>query len=418
MAGWSECARCGESSTTSRLHAAAPLRAPTAPCAVACYRAVWEVLAMQGPFGVAVALGDEIVAMPGLEAPLAEQARLVQTEALTRVGATEGIEARLTEALGRVRAIGDRKLETRILGRLGNICLWAGRVDEARRITKLHSKAHAPSATGCSKGACTAISRSPITSPAASTTRPRSTNRRSRSTRNIGSRRDEAITLCNLADLLGAQGFTERARQTFSAALALLRELGDRDTEAVTLQQLGEYELSQGLVDEAMNTLRAALELSRVIGNTRVYGQALRGFGDALLARGEHDEARSAFEQALAIARTSSNRRIEANCIASLGDLALCQDRHAEAAALLAEAETLLREIDDRPLLADLLCTRGLVDLKLGDRAAAQAALSEARQVAADMHVGEASTLGRAIERLRTALAADRPARAAAAKDE
>ena len=27
--------------------------------AVACYRAAWEVLSMQGPFGVALALGDE-----------------------------------------------------------------------------------------------------------------------------------------------------------------------------------------------------------------------------------------------------------------------------------------------------------------------------------------------------------------------
>ena len=372
-------------------------------CAVACYRAVWEVLAMQGPFGVAVALGDEILAMPGLEGPLAEQARLVQTEALTRVGGTEGIEARLTEALGRVRVIGDRKLEMRILGRLGNVCLWAGRVDEARTyyeaaLEGARAIGH-PMFEGRMHGnLAIAYHESGRLDDAAAQYESALTI-----ARNIGNRRDEAITLCNLADLLGARGFTERARQTFSAALALLRELGDRDTEAVTLQQLGEYELSQGLVDEAMNTLRAALELSRVIGNTRVYGQVLRGFGAALLARGEHDEARSAFEQALAIARTSSNRRIEANCIASLGDLALCQDRHAEAAELLAEAETLLREIDDRPLLADLLCTRGLVDLKLGDRAAAQAALSEARQVAADMRVGDASTLGRAIERLRTA---------------
>ncbi len=375
------------------------------PCAVACYRALWEVLAMQGPFGVAVALGDEIVAMPALQPPLTEQARLVQSEALTRVGATEGMEARLTEALARVRAIGDRKLETRILGRLGNVCLWAGRVDEARE----YYEAALKSARGINHRLFEGRMHGNLAIAYHESGRLDDAAMHYESAlaieRDIGSRRDEAITLCNLADLFGAQGFAERARQTFSAALALLRELGDRDTEAITLQQLGEYELSQGLVDEAMNTLRTALELSRVIGNTRVYGQGLRGLGGALLARGEHAEARSAFEQALAIARTSSNPRIEANCIASLGDLALCEDRYAEAAELLAEAERLLREIDDRPLLADLLCTRGLVDLKLGDRAAAQAALSEARQVAADMHIGEASTLSRAIARLRAALA-------------
>jgi tetratricopeptide (TPR) repeat protein len=88
--------------------------------------------------------------------------------------------------------------------------------------------------------------------------------------REIGSRRDEAITLCNLADLLAGQGRTERARATFAAALALLRELGDRDTEAVTLGQLGSFELGQGLVEEAVATLHAALALTRETGNQRV----------------------------------------------------------------------------------------------------------------------------------------------------
>ena len=373
--------------------------------AVACYRAAWEVLALQGPFGVAVALGDEVLAITGLDLRLAEQARLSLAEALTRVGATEGLEAKLEQALERVRGIGDRKLEARLLGRLGNICLWSGRLDEAHSYYAgalenaraighrlLEARMHGnlaiawheqgrPDEAVAQYEAALAIERE------------------------IGSQRDEAITLCNLADLLGGQGHTDRARATFAAALALLRELGDRDTEAVTLQQLGEFELGQGLVDEALQTVRTALELTRVIGNRRVHGHALRSLGGALLERGEYDDARSAFEQALAIARAGSNRRIEADCLAGLGDLAFRQGRHGEAAALLGEAEATLRELDDRPLLADLLCTRGLVDLRRADRAAAQAALSEAEHVAGGINAGAASTLNRAMERLRAAIA-------------
>ncbi len=373
--------------------------------AVACYRAAWEVLALQGPFGVAVALGDEILAIAGLDLRLAEQARLTQAEALTRVGATEGLEAKLEQALKRVRNIGDQKLETRILGRLGNICLWSGRLDEAHS----HYASALEGARAIGHRLFEARMHGNLAIACHERGRPDEAVVQYEAAlaieREIGSQRDEAITLCNLADLLGEQGHTDRARATFAAALTLLRELGDRDTEAITLQQLGEFELRQGLVDEALQSVRAALELTRVIGNRRVQGHALRTLGGVLLARSEYDDARSAFEQALAIARAASNRRIEANCLAGLGDLAFHQGRHGEAAALLGEAEAILRELDDRPLLADLLCTRGLVDLLRADRAAAQAALSEAEQVAGTMNAGAAPTLNRAMGRLRAAIA-------------
>jgi len=86
-----------------------------------------------------------------------------------------------------------------------------------------------------------------------------------------------------------------------------------------------------------------------------------------------------------------------------LGDLAFRKGRHNDAAGLLGEAEATLRELDDRPLLADLLCTRQLVDLLRAERAAA--ALSEAEKLASAMNAGTASTLNRAMQRLRTAIA-------------
>jgi predicted ATPase/Tfp pilus assembly protein PilF len=372
--------------------------------AVACYRAAWEALAMRGPFGIAVAMGDEILAIRELDVRLAEQARLTLAEALTRTGATEGLEAKLGEALERVRAIGDRKLEARVLGRLGNMCQWTGRVDQAQ--------AYYERALECARMAGHRLLEARMHGNLGITHDEH--GRREEAVahyeaalameREIGSRRDEAITLCNLANLLGAQGQTERARATFAAALALLRELGDRDTEAITLQVAGEFELGQGLVEEAERTLRAALELTQLIGNRSVHGQGLRSLGGALVALGQYDDARSAIEQGLAIARAASNRRIEANCVAALGDLAFRLGRHGDAAGLLSEAETTLRDIDDPPLLADLLCTRGLVDLARGDPAAARSALAEAQRIAGEMHVGPASSLGRAVERLHAAM--------------
>ena len=44
----------------------------------------------------------------------------------------EGSRAWLAQALDRVRALGDRRQEGRVLGKLGSLYLWQGRVDEAR----------------------------------------------------------------------------------------------------------------------------------------------------------------------------------------------------------------------------------------------------------------------------------------------
>ena len=373
--------------------------------AVACYRALWEVLALQGPFAVAVAIGDEILAIDGLDIRLAELARLTHGEALTRVGATEGLEATLVQALGRVRAIGDRKLECRILGRLGNVCLWSARFNDAH--------AHYAAALERSREVGSRLLEARMHGNLAIACHVRGRPDEAMAhyeaalaiERKIGSQRDEAITLCNLADLLGGQGNIERARATFAASLALLRELGDRDTEAVTLQQLGNFELGQSLVHEALVTLRTALDLAREIGNRRVQCYVLCSLGEALLERGEYGDARSAFEEVLALIRAVPNRRVEAIAIGALGDLAFREGRHDEAAAALADAEAALREQDDRPVLANLLCTRGLVDLVRADRAAAQAALSEAEQLASAMNAGMGSGLNRQIERLRTAIA-------------
>jgi len=372
--------------------------------AVACYRAAWEVLALQGPFGVAVTLGTEIAAMPGLGVPLAETARITHAEALMRVGAGEGLEAAFVQALARVRAVGDRRLEGRILNRIGNICLWEGRHGEAH--------VHYATALDCFRAIGSRLLEARMLGNLAITHheqgRPAEALAHYEAAlaieREIGSRRDEAITLCNLADLLGGQGRTEPARKTFVAALALLRELGDRDTEAVTLGQLGSFELSQGMVEEALSSLKAALALTRETGNRRLHAFTLPLLGDALLEQGDLEGAREAFEQALGLLRIAPNKRHEALAIGGLAALALRQGRIEESASRLAEAEAMLRELDDQPLLADLLCIRGRVELARGDRLAARAALAEAERIAAATNADAGSGLGRRLERLRQEL--------------
>ena len=128
--------------------------------AVACYRAAWEVLALQGPFGVAVALGDEVVAMPGsisawrngaAHASGGADARRRHRRAGGQVGAGARARARASAIAG-----------SRGASSVGSATSACGKAGSTRRMrtTPARSKALARSAIGCSRRACTATSRS------------------------------------------------------------------------------------------------------------------------------------------------------------------------------------------------------------------------------------------------------------------
>jgi predicted ATPase/class 3 adenylate cyclase/Tfp pilus assembly protein PilF len=372
--------------------------------AVATYRAAWEVLSYQGPFGLGVSLGAEVGATAGITELQRELARLSHSEALARVGQTQGLEALFQQALVGVRAIGDRKLEARILGKLGTVALWDGRLDECR--------AHYTAALQIFRELGNRLYEGRMSGNLAISYHEQGRTDEARQCyeaalviwRDLGSLRDEGISLSNLADLLGEQGQREEARAAFDRALAIMRELGDRDSEAITLDALGVLQSGSDATDDAIETFRASLRLTRELGNQRVETHVLENLGGALLEKGAFDEARLMFDQVLAMLRSAPNRRLEAHALAGLGDLHFRQGQIADAVARLAQAESMLREQSDRPTLARVLCVRGLVDLANADAAAAGAALAEAEAAAAAMSVGPDSEIGRLLAKLRLAL--------------
>jgi hypothetical protein len=147
--------------------------------AVACYRAAWEVLALQGPFSAAVTLGGEVTAMKGLDVRLAENARLTQSEALMRVGAGEGLETAFLQALGRVRGVGDRRLEG-THPQSASATSVSGRAGRARRMptTTRRSTCFRDIRAGCWRRACWATWRSSTMSRDVPPRRWRTTKRR------------------------------------------------------------------------------------------------------------------------------------------------------------------------------------------------------------------------------------------------
>jgi predicted ATPase/class 3 adenylate cyclase len=372
--------------------------------AVATWRAAWEVLAYQGPFSLGVTLGAEVCASPAIDACGRELARLSHSEALARVGQTDGLAAEFEQALTRVRAIGDRKLEGRILGKLGTMCLWDGQIEASRR--------HYEAALAIFKSLGNRLFEGRICGNLAIAHHELGHAEDARASyeaaitiwRGLGSLRDEAISLSNLADLLAGQGLLDEGRAAFARALEIERSLGDRDSEAITLQTLGNIQAGSGAIDEAIESLRASLRLSRELGNRRSEMHALLNLGGALAEKKTDDEPRLLMEQVLEMLRTAPNPRLESNARRMLGHLAFKQGRIADAAARLAEAEAIAREAGDRPDLARVLCVRGLVDLARSDVSSARAAAGEAEALAAEVKAGAGSDIASSLAELQAGL--------------
>lgn len=103
-----------------------------AEVAVAAFRATWEMLELQGPFALGVALGAQAPALDGIPASLRAAAGMAQARATWRAGSMDDAQAGLALALARSRELGDRRCESVVLYTQGNLLHEQSRVAEAR----------------------------------------------------------------------------------------------------------------------------------------------------------------------------------------------------------------------------------------------------------------------------------------------
>ena len=95
----------------------------------------------------------------------------------------------------------------------------------------------------------------------------------------------------------------DKARLHHEAALAVAREVGNRRLEGNTLCNLGLLHQVQGRFGEALDQLEAALAVARDMGNAHLECVVLCNLGMVYDSLARFDEARDHFEAALAIAR-------------------------------------------------------------------------------------------------------------------
>jgi len=369
------------------------------------YCAAWEALDLRGPFGMALELGAQVQALPGLAPAAGARAMRVRACVARRAGRMALSGEYFQASIGLARQAGDRRAEANARYNLGNVQLDLGHVEEAQAEFEAALRLHQE--LGNRRGQGTALSGlGSLLGIQGRTDEALMYYRQALDIqREIGNRIDEANVLSLIAVQLAQSGALAQARVEWEASLAISEVLEDRVAMGEILTNLGTLNLEQGNAQEGAQSYERALTIHREVGNRRFEGYVLGDMGRMHLAQGGLDAARPCLEQALAIARETGERRQQGAVLRSLGEVLLRSGRLAASAATLAEAEALLRDVGDRHYVAKVLCGRAELALAAGDREAARSLLTEARDLATQTQAGPQSDLGRAIDVLAAALA-------------
>jgi tetratricopeptide (TPR) repeat protein len=372
--------------------------------AVASYRAAWEVLNLQGPLGLAVRLGGPLLALDSLDASTRAQACRVLGMACNRTGNSDASEQHFLQALALARQLGDRQGEGKSLGQLGWSLHGQGRLKEAQQHLEASLAVHREVSDRSAEGAIL----STLGVLLWELGRPQdSLALRQQSIaihQEVGNRSGEGSVHNSLACMLAEQGRLHEAAAHFAQALVISREVGDRIAEGQVFTNLGCMHQEEGRFAQAQSNYDASLAIHRAVGNRRFEGYALGDLGRLSLEQGEFAAAQDFLERSLAIMRETGDRRIEGSELRSLAELFIRQRRLDAAREVLVAGESVLRQVGDKFYLAFVLCGRAEWERLSGDAAAALATCAEAESIAAAIHAGPGSELGRKLAALRAVL--------------
>ena len=139
--------------------------------------------------------------------------------------------------------------------------------------------------------------------------------------RNLGERREEAVTLRRIGQTSFALADLGEARQGFEAALVLYRYFGDREAEAYLLNSLGTVYQSLADLNRAGGTFLQARNIFRTLGDTRGEAVALHNIGRTYGLLGRTKEALEALQYAASLQRNAGDRQSEASTLLEMGSV-------------------------------------------------------------------------------------------------
>jgi len=176
------------------------------------------------------------------------------------------------------------------------------------------------------------------------------------------------ILFCYLGDPV-------HARVCVETSLALARDLGDRREEAVSLYQLGYITANQGEATIGRKLYEESLALFRTVGDKVGQARVLAQLG--YMASGTGEDGAAFMEESLALCREAGDQANVALRLKSLATLDYRKGDYANARQLIEEALAIQRWLELKHDLVESLDVYGRVAFRLGDPVLARASYLE-----------------------------------------
>ncbi|MBF0425121.1 MAG: tetratricopeptide repeat protein [Magnetococcales bacterium] len=161
------------------------------------------------------------------------------------------------------------------------------------------------------------------------------------------------------AEIHLAKGRLEAARESYHAAMLLLRTAGDREGEATVAAQVAAVHVRQGTLDKALAELHHALTLQEEIGDRTGAARTLARLAEVDLARGETSAAVQKLRLALGVQEELRDPIGESTSRALWGMLELQRQRPEQALPHFERAIVLYQELGHVVDLASTLPVAG-----------------------------------------------------------
>jgi predicted ATPase len=302
----------------------------------------WHVLALRGPYAVALDLARAVQERSKLDPAADARVQWVAGSALFMLGKTDAALERLEQGLAALVFTDDRVTRVRLLVARAELRARIGQfeVAEADLAEAIDSLGGAPSP--------------PL----------------------------ECRALNALSNLAVERGNLRQARDLCRRALDLAERIDDRRWRGGLLGNLAFLEYVEGRPEGAIGYYRQALLATTDMGDRRWLGNTHCNLGLLLTEQGDVAGAQAELNQALTIARSIGHRRLEAIVLCNLGLVQDALGQHADAVSRLEQAVRVAREIADPLNESDFLRHLGLMLARAGDSEQARVTLERAESTA------------------------------------
>ncbi len=327
----------------------------------------WVALKLKGPYGIAIDLARDVLAISSLEIAQAANANWVAGCAYNMHGDMIEAQERFNSGLGFANISGDRLAQVRIHCAIGDQLINMGRLDEAQY--HLVSALSGANELGIASLQCQAMNAMGAVLAGASRGDEAMAmlQRALHIARQAADVRWEAGILGNLGNLSLTNGAVGDARDYFELAVAASRHVGDRRWEGNNRCNLGMALFEQGRLSEAMVELRLSQTIAVELGHMRLQATALCNISLVLEAQLNLDSAIEYCEKAVQIVNLLGDPLAEGQYRGYLGLMYAKTFRCVDSSSSFLIGQRLLEGIDADESLALLMCRWAAAGHYIGD---------------------------------------------------